>query len=126
MKKRPTMEILVNIDVAHLERAIEFYQKAVNLRLGRRLFGNTVAEMLGASFPIYLMAKEPGSSPSSSTSQLREYRRHWTPIHLDFVVQDLKAAVQKARAAGATLEGEKQTFSWGHLATMSDPFGHGL
>ncbi len=97
------MEILINIDVAHLEQAIEFYQKAVNLRLGRRLFGNTVVEMIGASSPIYLMAKEPGTSPSNYTSQVREYRRHWTPIHLDFVVQALKAAVEKATAAGATL-----------------------
>ena len=32
------MEILINIDVAQLEQAIEFYQKALDLRLGRRLF----------------------------------------------------------------------------------------
>ena|SRR5215471_10142641 len=120
------MEILINIDVAQLEQAIAFYQKAVDLRLGRLLFRNTVAEMLGASSPIYLMAKESGTSPSSYTSQVREYRRHWTPIHIDFVVEDIKAAVAKATAAGAKLEGEIQIFPWGHLATMSDPFGHGL
>src|SRR4029077_4161063 len=90
------MEILVNIDVAQLEQAIEFYQKALDLRLGRRLFGNTVAEMLGVSSPIYLMAKGSGTSPSAYTSQVREYRRHWTPVHLDFVVPDIKSAVEKA------------------------------
>src|SRR5215510_13776628 len=94
-----TMEILVNIDVAQLEQAIEFYQKALDLRLGRRLFGNTVAEMFGASSPIYLMAKGSGTSPNSYTSQVREYRRHWTPVHIDFVVEDIKAAVEKAVAA---------------------------
>lgn len=120
------MDILVNIDVAQLERAIEFYQKALDLRLGRSLFGNTVVEMLGASAPIYLMAKESGTSPSSYTSQIRDYHRHWTPVHLDFVVDDIKAAVEKATAAGAALEGEIQRFPWGYLATLSDPFGHGL
>lgn len=120
------MDILVNIDVAQLEQAIEFYQKALDLRLGRRLFGNTVAEMLGASAPIYLMAKESGTSPNSYTSQIRDYCRHWTPVHLDFVVHSIQTAVEKAVAAGAKLEGEIQTFPWGYLATLSDPFGHGL
>jgi len=36
------------------------------------------------------------------------------------------AAVQRAAAAGAKLEGEIQTYSWGRQATLSDPFGHGF
>ena len=120
------MEVLINIDVADLESAIGFYQSAVDLRLGRRLFDGTVAEMLGATSPIYLLAKEPGSSPCFHGSQIREYQRHWTPVHLDFVVQDIEAAVARALTAGAKLEGELQSYTWGYLATMSDPFGHGL
>jgi len=45
---------------------------------------------------------------------------------LDFIVGDVAAAVARASAAGATLEGEIQTFRWGRLAVMSDPFGHGF
>jgi predicted enzyme related to lactoylglutathione lyase len=120
------MECLLNIDVPDLERAIVFYEKGVGLRLARRLFAGTVAEMLGASSPIYLMEKSPNSSPSASTSQRRDYQRHWTPVHLDFVVSDLQSATVRAVQAGAKLEGKPQTFAWGRQAVMSDPFGHGL
>lgn len=120
------MELLVNIDVADLDQAIQFYERGVGLRLGRRLFTGTVAEMLGASSPIYLIEKPPNSSPSASTSQLRDYHRHWTPVHLDFIVQDLAVAVERAAKAGARLEGAPQAFLWGRQATMSDPFGHGF
>lgn len=120
------MELLVNIDVADLDMAIRFYERAVGLQLGRRLFEDTAAEMLGASSPIYLMMKQSGSSPSALTSQVRNYQRHWTPVHLDFVVSDLDAAVARALNAGAKIEGQVQTFNWGRQACMSDPFGNGL
>jgi uncharacterized glyoxalase superfamily protein PhnB len=85
-----------------------------------------VAEMLGASSTIYLLAKAPASSASAHASLPRDYRRHWTPVHLDFVVDDIELATQRARAAGAELEGEIQSHKWGRIATMSDPFGHGF
>jgi predicted enzyme related to lactoylglutathione lyase len=47
-------------------------------------------------------------------------------VHLDFVVEDIAAATERAVRAGATLEGEIQTFDWGRLANLSDPFGHGF
>ena len=119
-------EILINIDVSDLEQAIEFYQNAAGLRLGRRLFDGTVAEMLGASSSIYLLARQPGSSAGSHVSQTRDYRRHWTPVHLDFVVEDIEAAIDKALLAGAKLECEARSFVWGCLATLSDPFGNGI
>ena len=43
------MQLLVNVDVNDLERAIEFYRSAFDLHLGRRLFDGLVAEMRGAS-----------------------------------------------------------------------------
>ena len=58
--------------------------------------------------------------------QRRDYRRHWTPVHLDFVVADLDAALARAQRAGATLEGEPRSATWGRIATLADPFGHGL
>jgi uncharacterized glyoxalase superfamily protein PhnB len=82
--------------------------------------------MLGTSSPIYLMAKSAGSPTSLRASSVRDYRRHWTPVHLDFAVDDVVAAVERAVAAGARLEGEIQTYSWGRQATLSDPFGHGF
>src|ERR1051325_1518564 len=120
------ISLLANIDVPDLDAAIEFYRRALGLRLGRRLFEGTVAEMLGASSPIYLLAKPPGSGASSVVPVPRDYRRHWTPVHFDIAVEDVEIAVSEARKAGATLEGEIQGYSWGRMATMSDPFGHGL
>ena len=119
-------EILVNIDVNDLEQAITFYQNAVGLQLGRRLFGGSVAELLGSSSKIYLLTKPAGTFISSQTGQQRDYQRHWTPVHLDFVVEDIHAAVKKAQAAGARLESEIQTHVWGRIASLADPFGHGL
>lgn len=120
------MEIVVNIDVDDLDRAIEFYTTALGLRLGRRLFQGAVAEMLGATSTIHLLSTRPGSAAVSKTALSREYKRHWTPVHLDFVVDDVSAAVERAVRAGAKLEGEVRSFAWGRLASMSDPFGHGF
>ena len=120
------MELLVNIDVDDIEKAIAFYENALGLRLGRRLFGGSVVEMLGASSKIHLLSKPSGSLPSPRVSLPRSYQRHWTPVHLDFVVENVTAAVQRASAAGAILEGEIQSFNWGRMAVMSDPFGHGF
>jgi predicted enzyme related to lactoylglutathione lyase len=120
------VKLLVNIDVDDLEKAITFYRSAFDLHPGRRLFGGTVVEMLGASSKVYLLTKPSGSSASPQVSLPRDYRRHWTPVHLDFEVNDVEAAVQRALAAGAKLEGDVQTFPWGRIAMMSDPFGHGF
>lgn len=120
------MEALINIDVPDLEAAIDFYQRATELRLGRRLFEGTVAELTGASVRILLLHKETDSSPVPGAPLLRDYRRHWTPVHLDFVVPELEVAAEKAIAAGARLEGAIQSCVWGRQACLSDPFGHGL
>ena len=120
------METLVNIDVPDLAAAIDFYQRATGLRLLRRLFEGTVAELTGGSMRMLLLEKEDGSRPVPGARLSRNYRRHWTPVHLDFVVQDIEVATERAVAAGARLEGPVQTFVWGRQACLSDPFGHGL
>jgi uncharacterized glyoxalase superfamily protein PhnB len=118
------MDVLINIDVDHLGNAIAFYESALGLRVGRR-FGFGV-EMLGASSAIHLLLKEEGTQASPRTADLRRYRRHWTPVHLDVVVDDVGAAVRRALEAGATLEGDIHAYNWGQIATVSDPFGHGI
>lgn len=118
--------VLANIDVPDLDRAVQFYCRALSLRVGRRLFENSVAELVGASSRIYLLTRPDGSSPSAHVQEPRGYHRHWTPVHLDFAVEDVEEAVRQAREAGATLEGEIQTHVWGRIAYFSDPFGHGF
>jgi predicted enzyme related to lactoylglutathione lyase len=119
------MHLLINLDVDDLDKAVAFYGSAFALKVGRR-FGGFGVEMLGASAPIHLLLKAPGTPASSTTSQCRSYERHWTPVHLDFVVDDIEAAVRKAVSAGASLEGPEAVHAWGKLAPMADPFGHGF
>jgi hypothetical protein len=47
-------------------------------------------------------------------------------VHLDFVVDEIDGAVDQARNAGARLEGQIRTNSWGKIAMLADPFGHGI
>jgi predicted enzyme related to lactoylglutathione lyase len=120
------VQLLVNIDVEDLERAVAFYTDALGLRPGRRLFAGSVAELMGASSPIYLLARPAGTAPFPGAASGRNYRRHWTPVHLDFQVADLAAALERARAAGAKLEGQVDSFAWGTQARLRDPFGNGF
>ena len=119
------MDVLVNLDVDDLEKAVRFYSSAFGLKVGRR-FAAFGVEMLGGSVPIYLLVKSPGTPASAATPQLRNYQRHWTPVHLDFVVDEIEPAVDKAVSAGARLEQPIATHKWGKLALMADPFGHGF
>lgn len=119
------MNFLVNLDVDDLQKAIRFYSSAFGLKIGRR-FAEFGVEMLGSSAPIYLLAKPSGTPASTSTNQPRSYERHWTPVHLDFVVEDIEPSVQKAVSVGARLEEPISIHKWGKLALMADPFGHGF
>jgi predicted enzyme related to lactoylglutathione lyase len=119
------MEFLVNVDVGDLDAASNFYVAAFGLEVGRR-FGAFGVEMLGGPAPLYLLAKHAGTAAAATTAQKRSYARHWTPLHLDFVVEEIDSAVQKAIAAGAQLECPVTIQAWGKLALMADPFGHGF
>lgn len=119
------MQMLVNIDVDDLARATDFYCAAFALRMGRR-FGTDGVELLGGTAPLYLLVKPAGSPAFAGATQTRDYRRHWTPVHFDIVVDDVDAAVDRAVAAGATLEQPARTANWGRIALLADPFGNGF
>lgn len=119
------MDVLVNLDVDDLDKAVRFYSSALELKVGRR-FGLSGVEMLGSSSPIYLLVKSSDTQVAPTTTQQRNYQRHWTPIHLDFVVDEIESAVERAVTAGARLEQPIVTYNWGKLALLADPFGHGF
>ena len=121
-----TTELLINIDVDDLERGVAFYTETLDLRRGRTLFDGTVVELTGASSALYLLLKPAGTPAAGGIRQRRRYRRHWTPVHLDFVVADVASAVTRAVSAGARLEGAIEAYDWGRLATLADPFGNGF
>jgi predicted enzyme related to lactoylglutathione lyase len=119
------MDFLINVDVDDLDKAVRFYTSVFGLKVGRR-FGESGVEMLGSSAPIYLLVKSPGTPASQTISQRRSYERHWTPLHLDFVVDEIEPAVERAVSSGARLEQPVATYEWGKLALLADPFGHGF
>jgi predicted enzyme related to lactoylglutathione lyase len=117
------MDLLVNIDVPDLAGAIAFYGDAFGLRVTRRL-GPAAAELSGWPARVYLLQK-PAGSPGAAKSR-RTYNRHWTPVHIDVVVDDIGDALTRALAAGAHAETDIRTESWGKIVALADPFGHGL
>lgn len=119
------MYTLINIDVPDLAQAISFYCNALGLELVRVL-DNDVAELSGASCPIFLLQKPIASPVSGRATDSRHYTRHWTPVHLDFVVTDLADAATRALAAGAERESDCINWRGSECITFSDPFGHGF
>ena len=117
--------LLLNIDVPDVEAGIAFYTAALGLKAGRR-FDADFVELTGADAPIYLLGKDAGTSIGPAGGDVRRYERHWSPIHPDFVVDDMDEAIARAVAAGAVQEGETRDATYGRLAMFADPFGHGF
>ena len=117
------MTLLINIDVPDVEAATAFYTAAFALTVGRR-FGRYVVEGRGWPAPFYRLTMQAGTVGAGQDS--RRYVRHWTPLHLDVVVDDVDAAVTRAVAAGAVLEARARDAPYGRIAMLADPFGHGF
>jgi predicted enzyme related to lactoylglutathione lyase len=115
--------LLVNIDVPDRAAAERFYVEAFGLTPLRR-FGNNGVELAGWPVRLYLLQKAEGTTGAGADP--RRYARHWCPVHLDVVVDDIDAALAQATAAGATVETGIRTDSWGRIVTLADPFGHGI
>ena len=90
------MEILLNLDVPDLAAAEACYCAAFGLHPGRRI-GTDGTELLGAAVPIWLLVKPAGSTGAAEDA--RSYQRHWTPLHVDVVVDALEPALGRALAA---------------------------
>ncbi len=116
-------DLLINIDVPDLARAEAFYTTAFDLKVTRR-FGQGGAELCGWPARLYLLEKPAGSVGAGT--DLRRYERHWSPVHLDVVVEDIEAALARALAGGAVQETPIADNVWGQICVLADPFGHGL
>jgi lactoylglutathione lyase len=120
------MKAEITIDVDDLDRAVEFYCGGLGLTLVERSPTWARVELDGQTF--WLCAFEAGPHRSIT----RDFQRHWTPVHLDFVVGDLDEAVERALAAGGRLEGEIRRNELeplgcrSDIANLSDPAGNGV
>lgn len=118
-------DLLVNIDVPDVSAAEAFYVRAFGFTVGRRL-GPGAVELLGAGVPLYLLEKSAGTPAAPVGPAVRDYGRHWTPVHLDVVVEAIEPALALAQAEGATVEGPIRESVWGRMALLADPWGHGV
>jgi len=119
------MKIGISIDVDDLERAIDFYTRGLGLSVVER--GPDWAHLTHEGQTIFIMQLPRGSDAVENTHSPRDYSRHWTPIHLDFVVADIDKAVERALTAGAKLDRPIQRRKkLADMANMSDPFGNGF
>jgi predicted enzyme related to lactoylglutathione lyase len=115
----------VNIDVPDIKSGISFYRDGLGLRFAR-LLTNQVAELFLDDLAIYLLEREAWSAACSTNSAQRIYERHWTPVHLDFVVDNIERATGKAMRFGAKIDKPMTSHAWGKIAVLADLFGNGF
>jgi predicted enzyme related to lactoylglutathione lyase len=115
----------VSIDVPTLADGLSFYGEAFGfVESARPVEGYAV--LICGDAEIGLIEKAAGTHPAKGSSDIRRYERHWTPVHIDFYVDDFDNVLANALDAGAQCE---QKFDGGEhppAAFCSDPFGNGF
>jgi catechol 2,3-dioxygenase-like lactoylglutathione lyase family enzyme len=119
------VKLEITIDVDDLDRAVGFYCGGLGLELVERTPDWARVRLPGQTFWIYRFDAGP-QGPIA-----RDYRRHWTPVHLDFIVSDLDAVLERALAAGGRLDrdvrrGAPEPLGRCDVANLSDPAGNGV
>ena len=120
-----TITISAGIDVPTLAEGIASYCAALGLSKKSEPAPGVVV-LHGLNVEPCVLEKPPGSKPSPNTIDRRKFERHWTPVHLDFHVDDLDAALQRVEALGAKREQVFEHAGHGSAAFCGDPFGHGF
>jgi predicted enzyme related to lactoylglutathione lyase len=119
------ISVSISIDVPNLEDGVRFYCDAFGFsKRSEPAPGVVVLQADGSE--ICLLEKKSGSVPAPDTQDTRHYQRHWTPVHMDFHVDDLKGALAAAVKAGAKQEQLFENPGYPSVAFCSDPFGHGF
>ena len=119
------MKVTISIDVPSLEEGLAFFGEVFGfVETARPHPGYAMLTSDGAS--IGLLAKPAGSSPAAGSADVRRYERHWTPVHVDFRVEDFEGTLKRAVEKGAKTEQVHRVAGYPPVAFCSDPFGHGF
>jgi catechol 2,3-dioxygenase-like lactoylglutathione lyase family enzyme len=119
------MKYSVSIDVPLLDDGLRFYRDALGFTEIARPAPTYVILACGNG-QIGLMEKPAGSRPARGSDDVRRYERHWTPVHIDFHVDDFEAFLARAVNAGAKCEQKFEGGGRPPIAFCSDPFGNGF
>ena len=115
--------VRICIDVSDLDAASAFYCQALDCTEVGRSAGSV--RLAADGNDLYLLLRAEGSTPSPAATEPRSFARHWTPVHLDFVVEDLARSTAGIIKLGGRIEG-RESGDWGSLTRCSDPFGNGF
>ena len=115
-------QISLSIDVENIEVALQFYTGALEGVFKKKYNDQwQVVSLAGLDFHI----QEKSAGTKAAGDDVRRYERHWTPIHLDFTVGDIRLAIPRIEKFGGTVE--STSFSEvADIAVCADPFGNGF
>jgi predicted enzyme related to lactoylglutathione lyase len=119
------ISVSISVDVPDLAEGILFYESAFGFTKTAEPIPGVVVLRAGAT-EICLLEKQTGSRPAPDSPDTRRYERHWTPVHMDFHVDDFDGALARAIGAGARQEQIFRNPAHPAVAFCSDPFGHGF
>ena len=119
------MSYSATIDVPDLTRAIAFYGGVFGwAEVARPVPVYAVMDAGGQH--LGLLEKPEGSRPTPEDGPRRDYGRHWTPVHLDFRVDDFDATLASIAALGGAVEQRHDMAGRPPVAFCADPFGNGF
>ena len=90
--------ITVCIDVSDLARATAFYCDALGCTL--RTTKDTHHTLDADGTTVHLSLKAEGTAATPGPATVRTYARHWTPVHVDFDVEDVDAVAAEVERFG--------------------------
>ena len=115
--------VRICIDVSNLDAASTFYCEALECtEVGRSAAS---VRLTAGGNDLYLLLRDEGSMPFPAAIEGRSFARHWTPIHLDFAVEDLARSTAEITRLGGSVE-NRESGDWGSLTRCVDPFGNGF
>lgn len=115
----------ISIDVPSLDAGLSFYQAVFGFEEIARPF-ETMSVLDAGNASICVHERSEGTESSASSGEARRYVRHWTPVHLDFHVENLMPIVEKITLAGGNIEQLLLDMGPRPVAFCSDPFGNGF
>jgi len=118
-----TVTLSASIDVPELGKGVACHCAAFGLSKKSEPAPGA-AVLHGLNVEPCLLGKSPGSTPAPNTLDRHRFGRHWTPVHVDFHVDDLHVALGRVESLGARREQVFEHADHATAAFCSDPFGH--